>query len=195
MFDKSINSYNILAAIGPIGSGKDETCNKLVKTYGFTRIDFKTDLLETIWLMLNWRPENNKEYEQFKTTSFVNQDLGISITGRKIAEQLGTECIADYLGLTNLWIDKLIEKINQLKKIKVCIGDCRFEKEVKALLNFAKKNKLKIGFIVTNYKSERYDNSGNHESRLLPQMILKIGYNDQDIIGGEHMERLIGLLG
>lgn len=188
------SSFNILVTIGPIGSGKDFTCKNLIQNYGFKRLDFKTALMESVWLLLNWRPENDGIYERFKLSKIENKELGISITGREVLENFGTECIREYLNLPTLWIDKLMETIKNQKDVKVCIGDCRFLNEVKALLTFSDENKLKVGYVITDFKSKRYDNSGTHKSRKLAQNLLKLGYKDQQVIDSDEMKKLIQII-
>lgn len=191
----SFEDYNILVTIGPIGSGKDYTCKCLEDTYNFKRVDFKTALMETTWLLLGWKPRNEHEYEKFKLSELVNEDLGIKITGREILERLGTECVRQFLGMPNIWIDKLKEQVEKhlLKdeQVKICIGDCRFVNEVESVMDFANKNSLKLGFIVTNFKSNRYDNTGDHPSRILAQMILKAGYDNHDVLSAKEMKKFL----
>lgn len=190
-------NYDILVMLGPIGGGKDFTCNKLQEN-GFVRLDFKDALLEATWALLGWKPDTSDQYEAFKCaefkTSFLADDkfFHLQISGRRILERLGTECIRQYLGLPDIWIEKWINKYEDLDPgTKICVGDCRFENEVISLIQVAEKNKLNIGFVVCDYKSNRYDNSGDHPSRRLVQHILELGYKDQDIISAaEIKERL-----
>lgn len=194
-----MHNYDILVMLGPIGGGKDFTCNKL-QEIGFVRLDFKDALLEATWALLGWKPETPNQYEAFKRTEFKtsfladNKFFHLQLLGRNILERLGTECIRQYLDLPNIWVDKWTNKFEDLEiGTKVCVGDCRFENEVVSLIQVAEKNNLNIGFVVCDYKSNRYDNSGDHPSRRLAQTILEFGYKDQDIISKEEIKEKLSL--
>lgn len=183
-------TYDILATIGAIGSGKDFTCKKL-KSLGFSQVDFKDAMLEAVWTLLNWQPKNQKEYETFKVSTFSNSFFNISFTGRQLLERFGTECIRKSLNLESLWVDKWKEFAGSLLEgfKKVSVGDCRFKNEVEGIISLGETLNKRVGFIFCDFKSTRYDNSGNHPSRLLAQYLVSLGYKDQDIIEAEEMRQ------
>lgn len=83
----------------------------------------------------------------------------------------------------NYFIDALITELNTIPKncnSIIGISDCRFENEVKALINFAISNKIEITFIHCDYKSERYDNTIDLESEKLAQLFCNKDYSKEE---------------
>jgi hypothetical protein len=190
----SFLDYDIVATIGPIGSGKDTTCNKLVTSHNFWRLDFKTAMLQALWKILGWEPQDLKGYEKFKKSKFENSSFAdLNFSGRDLLERFATDCVRDYLGLNNIWMDLWNSVyLNYYQSKKVCIGDCRFENEVRFLIELSEKENKKLAFIFCDFKSSRYDNSGTHESRKLAQILKNLGCKDQQIISPLEMEIILG---
>jgi len=167
-----INAY-----IGVIGSGKDYEANKCDKQYGFADA-----LLEDIWIMIGWKPKNKEEYEKFKNTLFQPVDFGAlkninpppCFTGRDLLQRYGTQLRRKEND--NHWVDKLLEKIfeNIGENKTIGITDCRFPNEVKGLIDFVEKYPIyELNFIHCDFKSNRYNDTNEHESEKMAQDILK----------------------
>ena len=168
--------------IGCIGSGKDFMAKKETDI----QLAFADALREEVWKMLGWKPKTPEEYEKFKTRKWMLPgDRLYYFTGRDILQRYGTDIRRkedeDY------WANKLIEKLVHFKALDfpvnfgdksvnrsiIGITDCRFENEVRKLIEFSLKETVKVEFVHTNFKSERYDPKAVHESEKLAQQFIE----------------------
>lgn len=173
---------NIRVYIGTIGSGKNYTAEKETDI----RLAFADALREEVWKMLGWKPKTPEEYEEFKTQKWkLPGDRLYYFSGREILQRYGTDIRRkedeDY------WANKLIEKLVRFKTLDfpinfgdksvhrsiIGITDCRFENEVRKLIEFSLKETVKVEFVHTNFKSERYDPKAVHESEKFAQQFIE----------------------
>ena len=170
--------------VGVIGGGKTCRGEKVVKKEGFIHINFADELREVAWDILEWRPQNEQEYEDFKLGKINILGFGY-INGRKFLQNLGTAIKKrDPHFWVRCWEIKLKWLLIEGKDI-VC-SDLRFKNELIFALNLDISRiscyNLNKDFIFCNYKSKRYDSINEHESEKLAQIILKDGYKDGDIL-------------
>jgi dephospho-CoA kinase len=162
----------VIALIGPIGSGKDYRTSVLEKE-GYIKVSFADTLRNSVWRLLGWRPESDKEYRSFK-----NQIYGRgTFTGRDIMLQMEKE-IKDREG-EYVFINKTLEKIvffmNQdSNNIKFVISDLRFLEEYESLKSYFKNLKI----IFCNYKSSQYKLIKNSLSESLAVSFAELGMRD-----------------
>lgn len=166
--------------IGVMGSGKDFMAKKETDI----QLAFADALREEVWRMLGWKPKTPEEYEEFKTQKWkLPGDRLYYFSGREILQRYGTDIRRkedeDY------WANKLIETLSYLKSkqgskspvdlfpLKIGITDCRFDNEVRKLIEFSLKEIVKVEFVHTNFKSERYDPKAVHESEKLAQQFIE----------------------
>lgn len=180
--------------IGVIGSGKNYTAKQECDL----NIAFADSLREDIFTILGWEPQEN-EYDRFKSTRPVILGNYSNNTGREIM-QTYTDLIK--VVKPSYFTDKLICKLDEMlvdpeysNKI-VGITDCRFDYEIKALIEFSIINGIQVTFIHCNFKSERYCDNSTHSSEVLAQkylafsgsnkefdnLIRKTYYNFEDLI-------------
>ena len=159
----------IRAYIGVIGSGKDYTAEKECNV----KLSFADKLREDVWKLLNWTPENNIEYQGFKSMLYKNHFR--SITGREI--------MCNYADIIkeenpNYLTEHLLKKLKVRLLDPTCwddvigITDCRFPEEVKALLQFEKDSFIKVTFVHCDFRSERYDSKSTHNSEKMAQQFI-----------------------
>lgn len=172
-----INAY-----VGVQGSGKDFSCQKLVKESGFFHLNFADEVREITWLILDWRPETHDDYEKFKVTELTF--LGLKCYGRDILRRIGNG-LRDRLG-ENLWIEQWrIHFWNHIEegKTKFCVSDLRYENELKFFIDLCNSQEdISFKAIFCNYISERYTPNLDHPSERMANEFLKKGYIDQQLI-------------
>ena len=180
--------------IGVIGSGKNYASEKECDL----SIAFADSLRDDIFTILGWQLQEN-EYDRFKSTSPVILGSYFNHTGREIM-QTYTDLIKAIK--PSYFTDKVICKLDEMivdpdysDKI-IGITDCRFDYEIKALIEFSIINGIQVKFIHCNFKSERYCNNSPHNSEVLAQkyvtfsgsekefdaLIRKTYYNFEDLI-------------
>ena len=177
--------------IGVMGSGKDHRAKLLKQVFnkvGFANvhINFADELREMMWDLLDWKPQDEDEYDSFKVGKFTHQFTLKELTGRDLLQRFGTEVIRKRH--PSYWVDCWHDKAwyEMSKGNFVICTDLRFPNELnKALL-------LKdVTFIFCNYKSGRYDANNPHESEKLAQRILADGYEDGDVLTKEYLTSLV----
>ena len=84
------------------------------------------------------------------------------------------------------FIDNLICKLDEMTadpyysdKI-IGITDCRFDYEIKALIEFSIINGIQITFVHCNFKSERYCDNSAHNSEVLAQKYIDFSGNEKE---------------
>ena len=187
---------NIRVYIGVIGAGKDFIAKKETNI----QLAFADKLREDTWRLFNWVPDNDKEYVDFKEGEIVGyENSHIFISGRQL--------MCNYTDLVkeikpSYFTDNLICRLDEMTvdpyysdKI-IGITDCRFDYEIKALIEFSIINGIQVKFIHCNFKSERYCDNSPHNSEVLAQkyvtfsgsekefdaLIRKTYYNFEDLI-------------
>ena len=135
--------------IGVIGSGKDYSAKKECDL----TIAFADSLREDIFTILGWKPQED-EYTMFKSTSPLILNKYSCHTGREIM-QIYTDLIK--VVKSSYFTDKLISKLDEMlvcpeysDKI-IGITDCRFDYEIKALVEFSIVNGIQVKFIHCNF--------------------------------------------
>ena len=163
--------------IGVIGSVKDYRAKQECDI----QLAFADQLREDVWKIIGWKPKTQEEYETFKSALFnpAYFELGFNspaFTGRDLLQRYGTE--VRRAEDDKHWCDCLIRRLEILSSTNnensVGITDCRFYNEVSALIKFSKRaNKLgqnvQLEFIHTDFKSDRYNSTAEHESERLSQ--------------------------
>lgn len=168
--------------IGVIGSGKDY----IAKQECDIQLAFADQLRDDVWKMIDWKPKTPEEYDMFKRSTFsAFNRIGNSnallplFTGRDLLQRYGTEVRRSED--EKHWCDCLIRRLEVLSSTNngnsIGITDCRFANEVSALIKFAKRaNKLEhdvqLEFIHTDFKSDRYNYTTEHESEKLAQQFV-----------------------
>lgn len=161
-----IINLEIIALIGPIGSGKDYRALKL-ESEGYTKISFADYLRQTCWNTLWWKPENDLEYREFKK----NPIGPAQISGREF--MFSIEGLLKKAYGNNVFIEKTISHMIYHFHDKFVISDLRFIEEY---------NKLKevfenIKIVFCNYKSDEYE-LRDVPSEKLAKRFAEIGYAD-----------------
>lgn len=162
--------------IGVIGSGKDYRAKQDCDI----QLAFADQLREDVWKMLGWKPKTQEEYETFKDTLFNTAylELGFNgpiFSGRELLQRYGAE--VRRAEDTDHWCKRLIDKLAFLGSVgtkTVGVTDCRFDNEVKRLIKFKKDADylgvdVQLEFIHTDFKSDRYNATSEHESEKLAQ--------------------------
>lgn len=169
---------NIYAFIGVIGSGKNYRAEKLQgELLDSIMINFSDGVRDSSWSLLNWKPKNVKEYEVFKSTFFINEYLGVSISGRMILQRIGTDIMRAYDPdvWANIWYRKVLR---QSEASNIIVSDLRYINEARRIMDISSMGG-NVKIIFTNYKSNRYEISA-HESEALAIELLNEGFNDGD---------------
>lgn len=174
--------YKAKIFVGPIGSGKDYQCEKLLKS-NYKKIAFADKLREIAWKIIEWEPENDAEYDKCKEEYriIVKNEKNItikSITIRKFLQNLGNtlRSVID----KDIWINLLLQNMLNITKtgFNVCCSDTRFPNEIMELIKIFKKHKIDYEFIMCNYNSSRKNITDNNISEKLAQKLIKKGYKD-----------------
>ena len=125
-----------VAFIGKMMSGKTTSADYLVRNYGFTRLAFADPVKSIAAQMLNtlsmnihqWEfathPDNMWDYER------IQREKGNPAV-RKLLQLVGTELGRELVGYPNVWVDMLIQQIDEYEH--VVVDDCRFPNEAEAL--------------------------------------------------------------
>jgi hypothetical protein len=177
---------DLIGFAGVIGSGKDYNASRLEGLH-FTRVDFADAVRETLWLILGWKPKNQAEYEEFKTTvvSFrLKFSLPKLLTGRELLINIGDGFRKNYG--ENYWVDIAERKIKLAISAgkKIVVSDVRYSNEVKMLTDLGGK------VFFANYKSERYNSTYKSDSEYMSQALLAKGFGDMDEIRYEDVRGL-----
>ena len=184
--------------IGVIGAGKTYKAEKECTV----KISFADRLREDIWKLLNWAPNNEEDYSAFKENTFDMDAYEL-----RYLQLNGRQLMCNYADLMksvkpSYFTDNLICKLDEMTvdpyysdKI-IGITDCRFDYEIKALIEFSIINGIQVKFIHCNFKSKRYCDNSPHNSEVLAQkyvtfsgsekefdaLIRKTYYNFEDLI-------------
>lgn len=194
----------IIGLIGVIGSGKTYRRDQYVKD-GFTPIDFKDSLIEMAEDLIGFKIT---DYDLFKEnvvgltgptgnpskiaprrmTDDILFHFPHAMTGRALLQRLGTNVMRKRN--PNYWVEAWVGKARHvlMRKGSVVCADCRFPNELKIIKQLATDHKHEYKFIFCDYRSERYDASGRHESEKLAQEMLKRGFKDGQEIQNEVMK-------
>jgi hypothetical protein len=126
----------IIGLSGYAQSGKDTIANHLVEHHGFTRVAFADPMREALYALnprINDIPELSGVSLQWLVDrmgwDFVKVD---SPETRELLQRFGTE-VGRKLWGENFWVDKAMDKINNLDK--VVVTDVRFPNEYDAIKN------------------------------------------------------------
>ena len=163
------------------------------------QLAFADQLREDVWKMIGWRPKTDDEYEIFKNSTFYSNSFGeqASFTGRELLQRYGTE--VRRAENEDVWGNRLITKLEVLysstPNVTVGIPDCRFDNEIKRLIRFQKHCKRKgvyveLNFIHTDFKSDRYNSTSEHESEKLAQQFV-----DKVFVGDEFNKLIFEMYG
>lgn len=177
----------MIGMIGVIGSGKDHRSDLLVKE-GYEKISISDSVREVCWRLLNWSPNDDITYEEFKKSkveiSVIKKfsNIGLSTTWGQRKEFTGRDLLISIgdgfkeIFHEDIWIDKTISKIDKLSNKNVVISDVRYMNEVKKL-----KQNFKCKFIFCNYKSNKYRVDESLKSEQLAISLMN-NFNDGDEI-------------
>ena len=104
-------------------SGKDCSCDYLVKQYGFKKIAFATSLKEACGSIFGLTDEQMHG----KLKEVVDGYWGM--TPRHILQQFGTETMREHFD-KDIWVKSVFKRISLEPETNWCISDCRFLNEV-----------------------------------------------------------------
>lgn len=193
----------VISYIGVLGSGKNFRADQLIN-HGFKQVNFADPLRNMAWSLLGWKPNNEKEYEEFKLkklifnpmlsrsltedNEYINTfDFTFSLTGREFLQKLGTEMRnIDEDFWANLWLRDTVDLMVK-DKVNVCCSDLRYGNELRKVYSLSNIEDVETAFIFTNFKSHRYEPDNPHKSEKLAQFIL----NNYDINDGEEIPSYI----
>jgi len=170
---------------GVIGSGKTYQRDLLIQK-GYYPLDFKKELILACGDLVGYEII---DWEEFKKSvpgvrkgdseELIKKFPGI-ITGRKVAQNLGTEVcrkrFADFWVLP--WKESASERVK--RNISLVAADVRFLNEVRTIEQVAELCEVSHRLVFCNYVSDRYDATNNHASEKMAQHLLKIGLKDGD---------------
>jgi hypothetical protein len=136
----------IIGICGFQGAGKDTVGDILVKSHGFVRLSFGSALKDAVSILFGWdremleglTPESRTWREQ--VDEYWSDKLNDpTFTPRKALQTIGTNVFRDHFH-TNMWVDIVENKINQLVKLnpdtRIVICDCRFDNEFAMIKKF-----------------------------------------------------------
>lgn len=164
----------IIAFVGPEGSGKDYSCQRLLMTKGFEKVAFADILRDVAFLTLGMDfAEGMENYEELKKTELFN-----GLTFRNILENLGS-AIRKYD--QDFWARGIFKAIESTHK-NICISDLRYPNEYRVLKNYCEKNLINFKLVFTDYHSDRYKDNNPHESAQMSNYLKQLGYKDQELV-------------
>lgn len=164
---------NLVCFLGRNGSGKTYQANLLVKHQGYTKISMADAMRELLWKIFNFKPENDQEYQIFKTSLFIakNTSLDVQISGRELLQNVGQAC-KEMFG-QDFWLKFWFQKCLDLNKLNsqqtnITVDDIRFSIEIEQAKQLGAK------FIWCDYQNGNY-NLDLHPSEALANKILDSG--------------------
>lgn len=194
----------IISFMGVVGGGKNHKARQLAES-GYLHIDFKDALLDMCSDLVGY--DVREDYNWFKThvvgikrpsnrllEAFCHTDTHDLVArfphmmiGRRLLQRLGTEVMRkrdkDY------WADRFIVAVKDAAdkgEKDVVNSDCRFLNEVEAIKSIGARHR----FVFCDFRSDRYDDSFDHESEMLAQALLKIGMKNGEEIQGRHFDEV-----
>jgi hypothetical protein len=177
---KAHNTKQIVAFIGRAGSGKDYQC-QLLQQKEFTRIAFADALRDVTADIIRWPlHELLKIYDDFKTG-----DVFPGYTGRQILENVGA-AVRKYDD--DFWVNAALHTIKSNNYKKVCISDMRYINEYFKIQQFCNENDYEFKCVFCDYKSDRYQETNNHQSAWLSNFFATHGYKDLQEITEEDIQ-------
>lgn len=179
----------ITVFMGVCGSGKNFYADKFFKTCDKpTYISFSEPIRQMTWGILNWKPKDDKEYEKFKEEYKISvrteEDKELNfITGRKILQLIGTDVLRNMYRddiWAEIWGENAKKIINEGKHTDIVAYDCRYENEVRKILEISEYYNCDVQFIFCDYRSERYMILEHESEKMAVSLIGK--FKDQDDI-------------
>ncbi len=165
-----VKKKNVNVYLGLLGSGKNHlaevhSCGLKLKP---ETVAFADGLREMIWRFLGWKPKNEDDYIAFKRHFVLSTMDKEELTGRDFLQRLGTECVryAD----EDFWVRLTAKRISEIENDLFLVTDCRFENEIKFLLN---DENIDATFYYCNYKNIETVDGYVHESEQLAVDLLK----------------------
>lgn len=179
----------MIALVGVIGSGKDYALNELRNEHRvFEIFDFSDAVREITYKFLGFRPADDNEYTIFKGTSHILKFMtkfGVvetEVTGRKFLENIGiTMRGIDSDFWVNLCSKAASNHIVANQPNVVLFSAVRYPNEAKAIFKLAKTHKYDVKFIMTDFKSDRYE-IRDDDSEKFAQELLRRGASHMDCV-------------
>lgn len=165
-----MNNKKITVFTGVCGSGKDFHSNDITENGGM-KIAFADPMREDLWLLLGWRPKNDAEYQEWKTTE-ITSPQGIVMTGRDLMTRYGTEIRRR--DDNDVWCKRTCQSIMDSLTMfdNVAISDARFENEIEFIKELGRFHEIETEFVFCDFRSDRYNPNIDHESEHLAQEFL-----------------------
>ena len=176
----------VIAFCGCENSGKDYSCQLLMKTRGFEKVAFADALREVAFKTLGMVPEEGMKKYEFLKANPIHENL----TFRNILENLGS-AIRRYD--RSFWAKTVLVKILETPK-NVCISDLRYANEYKIVKKFCDENGIDFKLVFCDYHGEKYNDSNPHESARFANYLKRLGYKDQQYVPESTVDTYISSL-
>lgn len=185
--DTKMTLSEIKAFVGVLGSGKSFQCEKLIKEKGFIKLSFADCLRDMVWKMLGWKPNTPEEYDLFKKGLYAIPVYG-KINGRLLLQLMGETMRQIDPDFWTKQMKNNIETAISSGYSKICIDDARYTNELRLLYSYSWKAIVDVTFC--DFHSDRYDRKNKHQSELLAQKMLMLGFEDGDKISKKTIDML-----
>jgi hypothetical protein len=154
---------DVIVFYGQKGSGKD-TCFELfekITDKTVIKLSFAQKLRDVIWLLFSNKIQERERVdgaihkkeepiEGWEVPQNVKDLCGFTEqywTGRRLLQWFGTEVCRNVY--ENIWIDALIDNLEQCTQEVICITDCRFKNEYEAIVALRERG-YKVHFVSVN---------------------------------------------
>ncbi len=121
----------LIGFVGPPQSGKDTACDYLVEEHGFHKFSFADAIRESLLEIDPWADSFLRVSEVVKRWGWNHAKLHFPEI-RRLLQTLGYEAGRKIHG-DDIWVDKTMAQVDQLKGENICIADVRFKNELFAI--------------------------------------------------------------